>query len=215
MVRDQLIARGIVDTAVLRTMGSVPREQFVPEPQRAAAYEDHPLPIGDGQTISQPYVVAFMAAALELRPTDHVLEVGGGSGYAAAVLSRLAADVVTVERIPELAQAAATVLAELGFTNVRVVARDGSVGMADEAPFDAICVSASAPTVPPALVGQLAPNGRLVLPIGTPDTQRLVRVRLQPDGHVRREDLGPVRFVPLLGEQGWRGPGAGGHHRDP
>jgi protein-L-isoaspartate(D-aspartate) O-methyltransferase len=215
MVRDQLIARGIVDTAVLRAFGSVPRERFVPEHQHAAAYEDHPLPIGDGQTISQPYVVAFMAAALELRPTDHVLEVGGGSGYAAAVFSRLASDVVTVERLPELAHMAAAVLTDLGYTNVRVVARDGSIGLADEAPFDAICVSASAPAVPPALVEQLAPNGRLVLPIGTPADQRLVRVRLGADGRARREDLGSVRFVPLLGEQGWRGPGAGGHHRDP
>jgi protein-L-isoaspartate(D-aspartate) O-methyltransferase len=215
MVRNQLLARGVVDTAVLDAFGTVPRERFVAPAQQSRAYEDHPLPIGSGQTISQPYVVAFMAEALELRPTDHVLEVGAGSGYAAAVFARLAHDVIAIERHPELAAAAAAVLAELGYDTVRVVAGDGSVGFADEAPYDAICVSAGAPDVPPALVEQLAPNGRLVLPVGSADAQRLVRVRRLADGRVRRDDLGSVRFVPLVGEQGWQRKGRGGHHREP
>jgi protein-L-isoaspartate(D-aspartate) O-methyltransferase len=215
MVRDQLIARGVVDTAVLRAFRSVPREQFVPEAQHRHAYEDHPLPIGSGQTISQPYVVALMAEAMELRATDHVLEVGAGSGYASAIFSRLATDVVAVERLPELAATASAVLAELCYHNVRVVVADGSTGVPEHAPYNAICVSASAPAVPPALIEQLAADGRLVVPIGAPDEQQLVRVRRRPDGSLRREDLGPVRFVPLVGEQGWHRPGGGRHHREP
>jgi protein-L-isoaspartate(D-aspartate) O-methyltransferase len=215
MVRDQLIARGVLDSGVLSAFRMVPRERFVPERQRTAAYEDHPVPIGGGQTISQPYVVAFMAEALELRPRDHVLEVGAGSGYAAAIFSRLAGDVIGIERRPELAATAADVLAELGYDNVRIVAGDGSVGLAEEAPFDAICVSAGAPEVPPALVEQLAPGGRLVLPVGDADGQRLIRVRRLPSGQTRHDDLGSVRFVPLVGEQGWRRPRRGGHDREP
>ena len=205
MVRTQLEGRGIVDAAVLAAFRVVPRERFVAENHRHAAYEDHPLPIGAGQTISQPYMVALMAAALELRPTDHVLEVGAGSGYAAAILSRLGGDVVAVERMPGLAAAAAGLLAELGYDNVRVVAADGSTGMSDEAPFDAICVSAGAPRVPRALVQQLAVGGRLVVPVGSSDQQELVRIRLVRPGRIRKERLGAVRFVPLVGEQGWQG----------
>jgi protein-L-isoaspartate(D-aspartate) O-methyltransferase len=215
MVRDQLIARGVVDTAVLAAFRTVPRERFVPERQEPHAYEDHPLPIGGGQTISQPYVVAFMAEALELGPRDHVLEVGAGSGYAAAIFSRLAADVIGIERRPELATTASEVLCALGYDNVRIVAGDGSVGMPEEAPFDAICVSAGAPEVPPALVEQLAAGGRLVLPVGDADGQRLTRMRRLPGGQLRRDDLGSVRFVPLVGEQGWRRPRRGGHDREP
>jgi protein-L-isoaspartate(D-aspartate) O-methyltransferase len=203
MVREQLIDRGIVDSAVLRAFREVPRERFVPEAARDHAYEDRPLGIGSGQTISQPYVVAFMAQALAVRPGDHVLEVGAGSGYAAAILARLAADVVAVERLPELAATAAEVLGELDYDNVRVVAADGSVGVPDEAPFDAVCVSAGGPAVPAALVEQLRDGGRLVIPIGGPEEQRLIRVHKVADGSVQREDLGSVRFVPLLGEQGW------------
>jgi protein-L-isoaspartate(D-aspartate) O-methyltransferase len=214
MVRNQLIARGIIDTAVLAAFRTVPREHFVPERHRPHAYEDHPLPIGGGQTISQPYVVAFMAEALELRPSDHVLEVGAGSGYAAAIFSRMAADVVAVERRPELAASAKEVLAALGYENVRIVAGDGSVGMPEEAPFDATCVSAGAPEVPPALVEQLALGGRLVVPVGEADGQRLVRVRRLPSGVVQRDDLGSVRFVPLVGQQGWQRPRRGGHHQE-
>jgi protein-L-isoaspartate(D-aspartate) O-methyltransferase len=195
-----------VDTAVVRAFGTVRRERFVPEPQRGHAYEDHPLPIGGGQTISQPYVVAIMAEAMELRPADHVLEVGAGSGYAAAIFSRIAADVVAVERLPELAATAVAALVDVGYTNVRVVVGDGSTGVPEYAPYDAICVSAGAPRVPPALVDQLSPKGRLVVPIGESDQQRLVRVRRLADGRIRQEDLGPVRFVPLLGEQGWHRP---------
>jgi protein-L-isoaspartate(D-aspartate) O-methyltransferase len=156
-----------------------------------------------------------MAEAMELGPSDHVLEVGAGSGYAAAIFSRLARDVVAIERYPELSVAASVVLADLGYDNVRIVAGDGSLGFPDEAPYDAICVSAGAPDVPPALLEQLAPGGRLVLPVGDSDAQRLVRVRHGPDGNNRREDLGSVRFVPLVGEQGWRRGRRGRHHREP
>jgi len=204
MVREQLQARGITDARVLDAFAAVPRDRFVAEPDQAAAYADHPLPIGAGQTISQPYIVALMAEALALAPGDHVLEVGAGSGYAAAILSRLATDVVAVERMPGLAAAAADRLAALGYDNVRVVAGDGSMGVPDEAPFDAICVSASAPQVPRALVAQLAPGGRLVVPVGDTDEQELVRVVLHDDGRLRAQRLGAVRFVPLLGEQGWQ-----------
>jgi protein-L-isoaspartate(D-aspartate) O-methyltransferase len=204
MVREQLEARGITDARVLDAFASVPRHRFVTAPDLAAAYEDHPLPIGAGQTISQPYVVALMVEALGVQATDRVLEVGAGSGYAAAILSCLAAEVVAVERMPALAAAAATRLAELGYSNVRVVAGDGSTGVADAAPFDAICVSASAPRVPRALVTQLAPGGRMIVPVGSPDEQQLVRVRLVAPGRVRTQRLGAVRFVPLVGEEGWQ-----------
>jgi len=204
MVREQLEARGVTDARVLDAFASVPRDRFVTAPDLAAAYEDHPLPIGAGQTISQPYVVALMVEALRVQATDRVLEVGAGSGYAAAILSCLAADVVAVERMPGLAAAAAARLAELGYANVRVVAGDGSIGVADAEPFDAICVSASAPRVPRALVAQLAPGGRLVVPVGSPDEQQLVRVRVLESGRVRTKRLGAVRFVPLVGEGGWQ-----------
>jgi len=204
MVREQLEARGVTDARVLDAFASVPRDRFVTAPDLAAAYEDHPLPIGAGQTISQPYVVALMVEALGVQATDRVLEVGAGSGYAAAILSCLAADVVAVERMPGLAAAAAARLAELGYANVRVVAGDGSIGVADAEPFDAICVSASAPRVPRALVAQLAPGGRLVVPVGSPDEQQLVRVRVLESGRVRTKRLGAVRFVPLVGEGGWQ-----------
>jgi protein-L-isoaspartate(D-aspartate) O-methyltransferase len=215
MVRNQLLARGVIDTAVLSAFRAVPRERFVAEGQQGRAYEDHPLPIGSGQTISQPYVVAFMAEAMELGPNDHVLEVGAGSGYAAAIFSRLARDVIAIERYPDLAEAAGAVLADLRYDNVRIVAGDGSLGFPDEAPYEAICVSAGAPDVPPALLEQLTPGGRLVLPVGDAESQRLVRVRRLTDGGERREDLGSVRFVPLVGEQGWRRGRRGRHHREP
>jgi protein-L-isoaspartate(D-aspartate) O-methyltransferase len=203
MVRRQLEGRGISDPAVLAAFRAVPREAFVPADERAVAYEDHPLPIGAGQTISQPYVVALMAEALALKPADHVLEVGAGSGYAAAVLSRIASDVVAVERIPELADAAAARLQELGYSNVHIVTADGSTGVAGDAPFDAVCVSAGAPSVPMALVQQLALGGRLVVPVGSASGQDLWRVVRRLDGRIDVRVLGPVRFVPLMGEQGW------------
>jgi protein-L-isoaspartate(D-aspartate) O-methyltransferase len=203
MVRRQLAARGISDRRVLAAMAEVPREAFVPERLAEFAYEDTPLPIEEEQTISQPYIVATMAEALELGPEDRVLEVGAGSGYAAAVLSRLAREVYAIERHAALARLAAERCARLGYTNVRVRHGDGTLGWPEHAPYDAIAVAAGGPDVPPALLEQLAPGGRLVIPIGTdPRLQTLVRVRRR-DGDFEREELGAVRFVPLVGAQGW------------
>jgi protein-L-isoaspartate(D-aspartate) O-methyltransferase len=204
MVRRHIAARGIRDPAVLEAMRTVPREAFLPPELAEFAYEDAPLPIAQGQTISQPYIVALMTAALELRPTDRVLEIGTGSGYAAAILGRVAREVHTIERHGELADAAATRLRELGFDNVHVVHGDGTLGCAEHAPYDAIVVTAGGPNVPEALLQQLAAGGRLVIPIGEDRTlQRLVRVTRQADGNLRHEELGDVRFVPLIGAQGW------------
>jgi protein-L-isoaspartate(D-aspartate) O-methyltransferase len=204
MVSRQIAARGVRDERVLEAMGTVPREAFVPERLAELAYDDSPLPIGEEQTISQPYVVALMAEALELRPGEKVLEIGAGSGYAAAVLSRLAREVFTVERHESLAREARERMARLGYSNVQVHQGDGTLGWPERAPYDAIVVAAGGPEVPQALLDQLAEGGRLVIPIG-PDvrSQNLVRVR-RKDGHFLREDLGPVRFVPLIGAQGWR-----------
>ena len=203
MVAEDVARRGVADERVLAAMGTVPREAFVPAADRDRAYADRPLPIGWDQTISQPYVVAVMAEALELEPGDRVLEVGAGSGYAAAVLSRLADEVVTVERVPELAELAARRLAALGADNVAVRVGDGTLGWPDRAPYDGIVVTAGGPEVPPALVDQLAPGGRLVIPVGPLSAQRLVRVRRGPEGGLEQEDLGGVAFVPLIGSQGW------------
>jgi protein-L-isoaspartate(D-aspartate) O-methyltransferase len=207
MVRHDLAARDIDDAAVLDAMAAVPRERFVPAPGRAHAYEDRALPIHGGQTISQPYVVAWMLAALELAPTDRLLEVGAGSGYAAAVAGRLCAQVVAVERVAELVDDARDALAGIGATGVTVHLGDGTLGWPADAPYDAILVSAGGPSVPEALVAQLAVGGRLVIPVGGhADGQRLLRVRRTDDGVVE-EDLGWVIFVPLIGEQGWPEPG--------
>ena len=203
MVDSQIAARGVDDPAVLRAMRTVPRHLFVADRQARSAYDDSPLPIGERQTISQPYIVGAMAEAAELRSTDRVLEVGTGSGYGAAVLSRIAAQVWTIERIASLAEAASARLAELGYDNVHVVRGDGSLGVPDQAPFDAIVVTAGGPSLPPALVAQLAEGGRLVMPVeSTASGQDLLRVRRRGDDLVT-DDLGPVRFVPLIGEQGW------------
>ena len=203
-VARHLVARGITDPAVLAAMATVPREAFVPPAERRHAYDDRALPIAEGQTISQPYVVALMTEALELAPDDRVLEVGTGSGYAAAVLAGCAGSVVSVERVPALAAAAAAVLADLGVAGVEVHVADGTLGWPAAAPYDAIVVTAGGPDVPAALVDQLAPGGRLVLPAGPLGRQRLVRVRRTDDGGVGPvEDLGAVAFVPLIGEQGW------------
>jgi protein-L-isoaspartate(D-aspartate) O-methyltransferase len=205
MVDRQIAARGVRDRRVLEALGAVPREAFLPERLAEFAYDDTPLPIGEEQTISQPYVVALMAEALELRPEDRVLEIGAGSGYAAAVLSRIVREVWTVERHASLAREARERMERLGYRNVQVVHGDGTLGWTERAPYDAIVVAAGGPEVPPALLGQLAPGGRLVIPIGPdPRTQSLVRVRRRPDGGHVREDLGGVRFVPLIGAQGWR-----------
>lgn len=204
MVAAQIHARGIHDPAVLRAMRDVPREAFLPPELAEFAYRDSPLPIERGQTISQPYIVALMTAALRLEPTDRVLEVGTGSGYAAAILSRIAREVVTIERHQELASLASQRLRSLGHANVRVVCGDGTLGWAEDAPYDAIIVAAGGPVVPEALLDQLAVGGRLVIPVGDDRAlQTLLRITRRPDGSLEREFLGDVRFVPLVGVQGW------------
>lgn len=204
MVDYQIARRGVRDPRVLEAMRVVPREAFVPERLAELAYEDAPLPIAEEQTISQPYVVALMAEALELEPEDRVLEIGAGSGYAAAVLGRAAGEVWAVERHESLAREARERLERLGFSNVHVVHGDGTLGWPDHAPYDAVVVAAGGPEIPQALLDQLAPGGRLVIPIGPdPRTQDLIRVRRTQAGQLVREDLGAVRFVPLIGEQGW------------
>ena len=204
MLERHLRGRGIRDARVLAAMAAVPRELFVPEHLRAHAYDDSPLPIGGGQTISQPYIVALMAEALELRPEDRVLEIGTGSGYGAAVLAEIAEQVWTMERDPELAEAARRRLRRAGYGGIEVVVGDGSRGWPAAAPYDAIVVTAGAPEVPPSLKAQLAPGGRLVIPIGSsPRLQRLVRVRGGEPDDQPVEHLADVRFVPLVGEEGW------------
>lgn len=206
MVDLQVRARGIEDEAVLAAMEEVPRDSFVAPEAVAFAYEDTALPIDEGQTISQPYIVALMAEAAELGPDDRVLEVGTGSGYAAAVLARIAAQVFTIERHRSLAETADERFRELGYDNIDVRVGDGTLGWPEEAPFDAILVAAGSPAqVPPALTEQLAPGGRLVIPVGaTPEGQELMRVRRSDDGtSLHRESLLPVRFVPLIGDAGW------------
>lgn len=190
---------GIRERRVLQAIARVPRERFVPEWLASSAYEDRALPIGEGQTISQPYVVARMTELLDPQPGDHVLDVGGGSGYQAAVLAELVRDVVSVERQPALAAAEAARLADLGYANVRVVHGDASTGYADAAPYDKILVAAAAPALHPNLVAQCAPDGRIVAPVGPRDGQVLI-VR-HGDGRIER--AGPVGFVPLVGEGGF------------
>jgi protein-L-isoaspartate(D-aspartate) O-methyltransferase len=207
MVEDQIAARGIVDQAVLQAMGAVPRELFVPDSAVEFAYEDTPLPIEEGQTISQPYVVALMAAALQLTPRDRVLEVGAGSGYAAAVLSRIAAEVYAIERHEALAEQASRRMKKLGFDNVHILHGDGTLGWPEHAPYDAIVVAAGGPVVPEALRAQLAIGGRLVIPVGTtPRMQELMRVTRTGQTQYREDELGGVQFVPLIGAQGWEEP---------
>ncbi|MBK7974040.1 MAG: protein-L-isoaspartate(D-aspartate) O-methyltransferase [Deltaproteobacteria bacterium] len=204
MVTDQIARRGVRDPNVLRAMSRVPRERFVPPDSVDFAYDDRPLPIGHGQTISQPYVVALMTEALELGPGDRVLEIGTGSGYAAAVLAECAREVDTIERHEGLAASARARLAELGYANVRVRVGDGTLGWPEAAPFDAIVATAGGPTVPRALLAQLAVGGRLVMPVGAmKNAQTLVRVVRTFDDRFEEDDLGGVAFVPLIGAQGW------------
>ncbi|MFO0991797.1 MAG: protein-L-isoaspartate(D-aspartate) O-methyltransferase [Hyphomicrobiales bacterium] len=204
MVERQVVARGVRSSLVLSAMREVPREAFLPHQLHEFAYEDSPLPIEAEQTISQPYIVAFMVEALELKGGEKVLEIGAGSGYAAAILSRIAGEVYTIERIGQLAEKAATRLADLGYSNVHVLHGDGTVGWAEHAPFDAIVVAAGGPSVPDSLKQQLKIGGRLVIPVGTdPRAQELVRVTRVSESEFRTEDIADVRFVPLIGEEGW------------
>lgn len=202
MVEEQLRARGIRGPRLLAAMGRVPREEFVAHEDLGNAYGDYPLPIGAGQTVSQPYIVAAMIAALELRPTDRVLEVGTGTGYQAAILGELAAEVWTIERHAELAMKAREMLARLGYANVHVVVGDGSVGLPQHSPFDKILVAAAAPQIPLSLVAQLADGGRLVVPVGGRFEQQVQVVRKAgAKTLVSLHEL--CRFVPLVGEEGW------------
>ena len=204
MVARQLRARDIVDESVLRAMERVPRELFVPEGERRRAYDDAALPIGAGQTISQPYMVARICEALEVRPGHTVLDVGTGSGYQAAVLAELGADVVTIERIPDLAEQARANLAAAGYDRVEVRVGDGTLGLPDRAPFDGIAVAAAAPGLPETLYEQLRTGGRLVVPVGGPRAQRLEVIVRSPEGPAVVHSV-PCRFVPLVGEEGYAG----------
>ncbi len=205
MVERQLRHRGISDERVLAAMGEVPREEFVPERYRGRAYADSALPIGEGQTISQPWIVAAICQALELSGGERVLEIGTGSGYSAAVVARLAAEVIGVERHGELAASARRALGALGVANVEVLVGDGSRGVPERAPFGAIAVHAAAPAPPLELLGQLADGGRLVVPIAADRADLLTVFRRRGD-ELRREEIGPCRFVPLIGEEGFGPP---------
>ena len=203
MVERDIAGRGVDDAAVLAAMRRVPRETFVPDRIQAEAFADHPLPIGEGQTISQPLMVAVMAEEAQLSPTDHVLEIGTGSGYGAAVLRELSASVVTVERHRSLADEAGDRLVAAGYDDIEVVVGDGTLGWPDHAPYDAIVVTAAGPDVPEPLLDQLATGGRVIMPVGPKGfDQELIRVTLTDNG-LRRERLGGVRFVPLVGEYGF------------
>ncbi len=205
MVDSQIRARGIKDPRVLKVMEKVPRHIFVNEALRDQAYNDNPLPIDEGQTISQPYIVALMTEAMELKGREKVLEVGTGSGYQTAVLAELAEHVFSIDRVPSLSGVARRLLESLNYYNVAIRVGDGSLGWRDEAPFDAIIVTAGAPDIPKTLVEQLAVGGRLVIPVGGRQSQVLIKLtRLSGDiNDVKKEDLGGCRFVDLIGEYGW------------
>lgn len=210
MVDTQIAGRRISDPWVLHAMRTVPREAFVPASLQESAYDDGPLPIGEDQTISQPYVVAVMTEVVQPKPGNRALEIGTGSGYAAAVLATIVSDVYTVERLGPLAKASERRLADLGYRNVHVLHGDGTLGWAEHAPYEAIIVTAGGPRVPPALLDQLAIGGRLVMPVGlTHRFQRLLRVTRRALDDYAHEDLEAVAFVPLIGEQGWPNQGSG------
>ena len=202
MVETQIAARGITDARVLSAMRKVPRHLFVPEALRAAAYGDHPLPIGHGQTISQPYIVAMMTSLLQIHPDDRVLEIGTGSGYQAAILGTLAKEVISLERIPEVAQLAQKNLAVSGTRAIRIIIGDGTWGFPERAPYNGVLITAATPSIPPPLIDQLAEGGRLVAPVGSRDLQELIRLT-RKEKDLLRESFGGVVFVPLLGEHGW------------
>lgn len=202
MVATQLEARGITDRRVLDAMRTVPRHEFVPASIRDIAYTDQALAIGHGQTISQPYIVALMCQLLEVESHHRVFEVGAGSGYQAALLGQIAAEVYSVDLVPELVDAAARLVERLGYENVHIIAGDGTLGLPEKAPFDRIIVAAAAPDIPPPLIDQLAPGGRLIAPVGDRFLQRLVVLTRTAEGVQSRNSIGCV-FVPLLGRHGW------------
>lgn len=204
MVQEQIIARGISSPRVIETLLKIPRHLFVQEAMADQAYSDGALPIGEKQTISQPYMVALMSELLELKSQDHVLEIGTGSGYQTAVLASLCRRVWTIERIRPLAMQARKVLDALHLLNVNIKVGDGTLGWPEEAPFDAILVTAGAPAVPEALAQQLAPGGRLVIPVGDEASQTILRIRKEADGSLTSETGVGCRFVPLIGQQGWQ-----------
>jgi protein-L-isoaspartate(D-aspartate) O-methyltransferase len=204
MVESQIQRRGVTDPRVLKAMRTVPRHLFVPKQLWDQAYNDYPLPIGEDQTISQPYIVAMMTEALELRGTEKVLEIGAGSGYQAAILAEMAQEVYTIERLPSLGHRAEQQLENMGYRNVQVIVADGTLGWPPAAPYDAIIVTAGAPQVPQPLVEQLALGGRLVIPVGDLYSQNLTRIRRTYQGNLKTEYLGGCRFVKLIGEHGWK-----------
>lgn len=204
MVQEQVVNRGITNPRLIETLLKVPRHLFVQEAMAAQAYSDGPLPIGEKQTISQPYMVALMTEQLELTGNEHVLEIGTGSGYQTAILASLARRVWTIERIRPLAMQARKVLDSLHLLNVNIKVGDGTLGWPEEGPFDAILVTAGAPAIPETLAAQLAPGGRLVIPVGNESTQTLLRIRKLHDGTIQQESSVGCRFVPLIGQQGWQ-----------
>jgi len=203
MVERQLRQRGISDERLLAAMAKVPRHEFVSPQNWAEAYADHPIPIGEQQTTSQPYMIAAMVQAAGIKPEDRVLEIGSGSGYQTAILAELASQVFAVERYASLTEAARAMLERLGYRNAKVITGDGSLGMPEAAPFDAIIVSAAAPRIPPALVEQLAVGGRLIVPVGESDQQVVQLVQRNADGTTTVHTLEGCRFVPLIGQQGF------------
>lgn len=204
MIMKQLIPRGIRDSRVIEAMGKVPRERFIKGPMKRSAYEDAPLPIGEDQTISQPYIVALMTESLELEGWEKVLEIGTGSGYQAAVLAETAGTVYTVERIETLMKEAKATLGELGYRNIRFKLFDGTLGWVEHAPYHGILVTAGAPYAPKPLLDQLDEGGRLVIPVGDRFSQELKKI-IKEKGRVLEKSLSPVRFVNLIGEYGWAG----------
>ena len=203
MVQTQLIGRDIEDEAVINSMLTIPRHRFVKEDKQAYAYYDTPLEIDAGQTISQPYIVALMAQALGLNASDKVLEIGTGSGYSAAILSRMAVFIYTIERHDLLAHLAKERFKNLGYNNIEVHVSDGTLGWPEKAPFEAILVTAGGPVIPDSLIDQLAIGGRLVIPVGNKGEQKLMRVKKTATNELIEENLGSVRFVPLIGTEGW------------
>jgi protein-L-isoaspartate(D-aspartate) O-methyltransferase len=203
MVKNQLASRGIADEGVLQAMGKIPRHLFISEALAGEAYNDHPVPIGEKQTISQPYIVALMTEALELKGKENTLEIGTGSGYQTAILAELSSRVYTIERIKSLLVDARKLLAQLGYSNVLFKAFDGTLGWREYAPFDAIMVTAGAPGLPEPLMDQLADNGRMIIPVGDRYTQELIKVTKKGE-NLEQESLGGCRFVNLIGIHGWK-----------